>query len=312
MKLNQLRDLIAIAEHGSLRAAARALDLSAPALVKSINGLEAELHVPLLVRSSRGVALSEYGKRFLHRARLIDAETRKAADEIAELRGQFEGAISVGASPTPSITLLPDVLLQFRRRFPTVRVNIVGGLYHTHLSSIRAGAMDLALGPIPDAGLDAAFRTEGLFLNDVVIAARKGHPLAGARSLRDLAGCEWILTGPDTQGPGAAIFDAFRRHGLEPPRRVIQCDITWTLHTLLLESDLLCALPRHLLEREPLSALLRAVEVREELPRYMVSLIYRSDAPLLPTAAHFATLLRRQARHVERRHPGLKAQAASI
>jgi LysR family transcriptional regulator, regulator of abg operon len=171
--------------------------------------------------------------------------------------------------------------------------------------------MDLALGPIPDAGLDAAFRTEALFLNEVVIAARKGHPLAGARSLRELAACEWILTGPDTQGPGAAIFDAFRRHGLAPPRRVIQCDITWTLHTLLLESDLMCALPRPLLEREPLKALLRAVEVREELPRYMVSLIYRSDAPLLPTADHLATLLRRQARHVGRRHPGLNVQAAS-
>jgi DNA-binding transcriptional LysR family regulator len=311
MKLSQLRHLIAIAEHGSLRAAARAQGVSAPALVKSINWLESELHVPLLVRSSRGVALSEYGKRFLHRARLIDAETRKAADEIAELRGQFEGAITVGASPTPSMTLLPDVLLQFRRKFPNVRVNIVGGLYHTHLSSIRAGAMDLALGPIPDAGLDAAFRTEGMFLNDVIIVARKGHPLAGARSLRELSACEWILTGPDTQGPGAAIFDAFRRHGLEPPRRVIQCDITWTLHTLLLKSDLLCALPRHLLEQELLNTLLHAVEVREELPRYMVSLIYRSDAPLLPTAAHFATLLRRQARHVERRHPGWKVQAAS-
>ena len=235
MKLSQLRHLIAIAEHGSLRAAARAQGVSAPALVKSINWLESELHVPLLVRSSRGVALSEYGKRFLHRARLIDAETRKAADEIAELRGQFEGAITVGASPTPSITLLPEVLLQFRRKFPSVRVNIVGGLYHTHLSSIRAGAMDLALGPIPDAGLDAAFRTEGMFLNEIIIVARKGHPLAGARSLRELSACEWVLTGPDTQGPGAAIFDAFRRHGLEPPRRVIQCDITWTLHTLLLE-----------------------------------------------------------------------------
>jgi LysR family transcriptional regulator of abg operon len=311
MKLSQLRDLIAIAEHGSLRAGARALGVSPPALVKSINGLESELHVPLLVRSSRGVALSEYGKRFLHRARLIYAETRRAADEIAELRGRFEGAITVGASPTPSMTLLPEVLLQFRRKFPAVRVNIVGGLYHTHLSSIRAGTMDLALGPIPDTGLDAAFSTEELFYNDIIIAARKGHPLAGARSLRELSACEWVLTGPDTQGPGAAIFDAFRRHGLEPPRRVIQCDITWALQTLLCKSDLLCALPRQLIQQEPLSAVLRVVQVREVLPRYIVSLIYRNDAPLLPTAAYFATLLRRQARHVGRRYPGLMAPSAS-
>jgi LysR family transcriptional regulator, regulator of abg operon len=310
MKLSQLRDLIVIAEKGSLRAAARALGVSTPALVKSINGLEAELHVPLLVRGSRGVRLSEYGGRFLHRARLIDAETRRAADEIAELRGQFEGAITVGASPTPSVTLLPEALLQFRRKFPSVQVNIVGGLYHAHLKSIRAGAMDLALGPIPDAGLDAAFCTEELFYNDIVIAARKSHPLAGARSLRNLAACEWVMTGPDTQGPGAAIFDAFRMHGLGAPRRVIQCDITWALQTLLLKSDLMCALPRQLLEHGPLRDLLRVVNVREALPRYRVSLIYRSDAPLLPTSEYFATLLRRQARHVGRRYPSLVAHGA--
>ena len=305
MKFTQLRDLIAIADHGGLRAAARALGISAPALVKSINGLEAELHVPLLVRSSRGAALSDYGRSFLHRARLIEAEARKATEEIAELRGRFEGQITIGASPTPSIALLPNVLLQFRRKYPAVRINLVGGLYHTHLASIRGGTMDLALGPLPDGGLDTAFRSERLFYNDIVIAARRGHPLGSARSLAELAASEWVLTGPETQGPGAAIFDAFARHGLEPPRRMIQCDITWSLQTLLLHSDALCALPRQLLEQEPLSTVLQHVKVREALPRYVVSLFYRSNAPLLPTAAHFATLLRREAGRVLRQHPEL-------
>jgi LysR family transcriptional regulator, regulator of abg operon len=308
MTLKQLRDLIAIAEHGSLRAAARALGMSAPALVKTINGLETELHVPLLVRSSRGVMLSEYGKRLLHRARRIDAETRRAADEIAELRGRFESSITIGASPTPSVALVPQVLLAFRRKFPDVRVTIVGGLYHTHLDTIRSGSMDLALGPIPDAGLDAAFRSEQMFYNEVIIAARKGHPMAGIRSLGELSACEWILTGPNAQGPGAAILDAYRQHGLEPPRRMIQCDITWALQSLLLKSDMICALPRHLIEHEPLSALLCTIQVREELPRYVVSLFYRSDVPLLPTAEYFATLLRRRARQVARRYPELMVQ----
>ncbi len=305
MKFTHLRDLIAIAEHGSLRAAARSLGVSAPALVKSINSLEAELHVPLLVRSSRGAIVSEYGRSFLVRARLIEAEMRRAVDEIAELRGRFEGQITVGASPTPSVALLPNVLLQFRRRFPAVRINIVGGLYHAHLANIRGGTMDLALGPLPDGGLDQAFRSEKLFYNDIVIAARKGHPLGSARSLVELAKCEWVLTGPETQGPGAAIFDAFRQHGLEPPRRMIQCDITWSLQTLLLHSDALCALPRQVLEQQPLSEVLQSIAVQEVLPRYVVNLFYRSNAPLLPTADHFATLLRREAQRVLRKHPEL-------
>lgn len=295
MKLAQLRDLIAVAEQGSLRGAARARGVTPAALVKSLNALEGELHVPLVVRSSRGIKLSGYGERFLQRARLIDAEVDRAVDEIAELRGEFEGSITIGASPTPSLMLLPQALVQFRRRYPAVQVRIVSGLYHDHLNSIRGGSMDLALGPIPDAGLDAAFRTEDLFYNSVVIAAREGHPMAGARSLKQLTNCEWVVTGPFTQGPGAAIFDAFRAHGLGEPRRVVQCDITWTLQALLLKSDLLCALPRQLLDQTLLEGVLRRINVREKLPHYMVSLIYRSDVPLLPSAEHLATLLRRQA-----------------
>lgn len=295
MKLAQLRDLVAVAETGSLRGAARSRGVTPAALVKSLNALEDELHVPLLVRSSRGVKLSAYGERFLQRARLINAEVDRAVDEIAELRGEFEGTITVGASPTPSLALLPQALVHFRRRYPAVQVRIVSGLYHDHLKAIRAGSMDLALGPIPDTGLDAAFRTEDLFYNSVVIVAREGHPMSGARSLKQLATCEWVVTGPFTQGPGAAIFDAFRSHGLGEPRRVIQCDITWTLQALLLKSDLLCALPRQLLDQTVLQGALRQIKVREKLPHYMVSLIYRSDAPLLPSADYLTTLLRREA-----------------
>ena len=94
MTLNQLRDFIAMSEHGSMRAAARALGVSAPALAKSVSQLEQELHVPLLQRSSRGVVLSDYGRALLERARLIVSEAHKASDEIAQLRGRHEGAVT--------------------------------------------------------------------------------------------------------------------------------------------------------------------------------------------------------------------------
>lgn len=83
MKLNQLRDFIAMVDHGSMRAAARSLGVSAPALAKSVAPLETELQVTLLRRSARGVVLSDYGSTLLERARLIDSEARRASDEIA-------------------------------------------------------------------------------------------------------------------------------------------------------------------------------------------------------------------------------------
>ena len=303
MKLNQLRDFIAMAEHGSMRAAARSLGVSAPALAKSVAQLEAELQVPLLLRSARGVVLSDYGSTLLERARLIDSEARKASDEIAQLRGRHEGAVTIGASPTPGVTIVPGVIAQFRKKFPAVNVSLVGGLYHAHVPRLRNGSMDLAIGPVPAEGLAGDLINEPLFYNDVVIVARKRHPRAAARSLAELVDGDWVVTGPTTQGPGAAIFDAFRQHGLPTPKHVVQCDITWALQSLLEGSDLLCALPRQLVDHLGFGASLRVLGVREALPRYVVSLYRLRDSPMLPGAAHLAVLLRRHAHYLCRARP---------
>ena len=305
MKLNQLRDFIAMAEHGSMRAAARALGVTAPALAKSVAQLEGELHVPLVQRNSRGVVLTDYGKALLPRARLVDAEARKAAEEMAQLRGRFEGAVTVGASPTPAVTIVPDVVLQFRKKFPDVRVTLLSGLYHAHVPGLRNGTIDLAIGPVPAAGLDADLHSEPLMYNSICVVARKGHPLARCRSLADLVDSEWVVTGPSTQGPGAAILDAFRQHGLASPRRIVQCDITWALAALLERSDMLCALPLQLIERLPFGRSLQTLTLREELPRYIVSLYRRSDSPPLPGAEYFAVLLRRHAHYLCKDNPEL-------
>jgi len=309
MKLNQLRDFIAIADHGSLRAAARHLGASAPALVKSIALLEDELHVPLLVRGSRGVRLTDYGQALLQRARSIDNEARKAKQEIEQLRGKIEATVNVGASSTPGVTLIPDALVALHHIAPSVRINIVGGIYRTHIEAIRFGQIDFAITARPAGGVDSDMLSEDLFRNDLVVAVRRGHPLASARSLSELADCGWIVTGPDTQGPGASILEAFRAQGLPPPRLAAQCELGWTLHSLLITTDLLCALPRLFFERLNLNAQLQPIAIAEALPRYNISLLRSANAPLLPSANRFATLLRRHAAYLTRAHPALALDA---
>jgi LysR family transcriptional regulator of abg operon len=306
VKLNQLRDFIAIVENGSLRTAAAKLGVTATALSKSLAVLEDELHVQLLVRHTRGITVTPYGHAFLARARRIASETQKALEEMAQLRGEREGTVTLGLSPTPSIVLLPGVLADFRRKFPRVQVAIRGGLYDAQLAAIREGGMDLAVGPVP-AELDTSVTHEPLFYNDIVVAARRGHPVAGPgqRTLAELSDCEWILTSAATQGPGAAILDAFAQHGLPPPGRVIRCDITWALPALLAGTDCLCALPQPLMAQPLPGAALQAVMLREALPRYPVCLIHRADSPLLPAAAHLASLIRRHAHYYSREHPEL-------
>ena len=82
LRLHQLRALIGVVEHGSIRAAARQAHVSQAALTKSLRQLEDDAGVPLLVRGSRGAGLTEAGQRLASRARLITRQLELADDEL--------------------------------------------------------------------------------------------------------------------------------------------------------------------------------------------------------------------------------------
>lgn len=297
MTLQQLRDFIALADSGSLRAAARQRGVTGPALAKSLGVLEEELHVRLLERRARGTALTEYGAALLSHARLIDAQSRQAVEDIAQRRGKQEGAITIGMGPSPGVVLVPEVLNDFRRKFPVARVAVVGGQYYDHIGPLRLGQMDLAVAALPKGTQEAGIATEHLFYSEVVVACRHGHPLSRSRNLADLVDCVWALTGPIGRGPGSSILGAFQEHGLPLPTRLVQCDMTWTLYNLIAHSDTLCALPRLLVEQPFLNGALHSMPIAGTLPCHSIGLILRADAPLLPMADYMATLIRRHAHY---------------
>src|ERR1700680_3700202 len=110
MKLHQLRDLVAIAEHGSLRAAARHLGTAQPTLTRSLSELERELGAPLFERRSRGMVATPLGQAFVRRATRILNDIRRAKDEFEQLRDNAVGSVAIGLSIAAHLWLLPKVL----------------------------------------------------------------------------------------------------------------------------------------------------------------------------------------------------------
>ena len=96
MKLNQLRNVGAIAEHGSLRGAARALGLAQPALTRSVQELEHELGTPLFERRKRGMTLTRAGEAFVRRANAILSDVRRAREEVEQISGSIKERWSRG------------------------------------------------------------------------------------------------------------------------------------------------------------------------------------------------------------------------
>src|SRR5258708_14249978 len=99
LKLHQIRDLLAVAEKGSLRAAARHLGLAQPSISRSIRELERELGVPLLERRARGTVLTPSGRLFARRASAAPSELRRARWAVAPLPPEAEGS-GAGGPPT--------------------------------------------------------------------------------------------------------------------------------------------------------------------------------------------------------------------
>lgn len=283
MRLQTLQGLIYIEEVGSLRAAAQLLYLSQPALSAAIQQLEEELKAPLLVRTKRGVSLTSFGKAFMKHARLIVTESRRAQEEIDQMRGNWEGHITFAASPAIALGVLPKALASFAKEFPSVTLHVRDGLYPAVSPQLRDGSLDFALTAAHKHDLDADLEAQALHVSEVVIVGHRNHPKAKATQLNDLKDCRWAFSsGP--RGAGAIIRDAFSRNGLPEPKLGIVCESFLALPGILAHSDLLTTMPRTLYERNAFKDELCCLPIKDAFPSVTIYVLRRHDLPLTPAA----------------------------
>lgn len=300
MRLTQIRDFLAVVECGGIRAAARKLGVSQPTITKSIRGLETELRVQLLERNTRGIVPTASGRAFFARARVAHTELRKAEEEAAEVGGSSTGSVTFGVGPTFAALIVPEAVARFRRQFPRARVRIVEGLARHLLPSVRDETLDFAMGLRTVAELDPSLRFRPLYRSELVIAARKDHPLRHARSLAELAAVDWLSTST-LDLPGGPVERLFASAGLPPPRLVVQCESHNTLVALLAGTDLL-----GLIQRRTLTAsgrdLLQLIPVASTMPSVTAGIYTRADTPLTKVAAAMAKAATAAARRLAGRN----------
>lgn len=296
MKLHHLRNLLAVAEQGSVRAGARELGIAQPAVTRSIQELERELGVPLFERRARGVVPTAIGEVFIRRARSVDNELSRARDEIAQLRGISHGRVRVAMSMAPHMALLPYALRPFRLRYSQVRLDIIDAVFPTVATEMTGGTIDCYIGPLPEA-LPEGLIVEELFDNTRVILGRKGHPLANAKSLHQLADAEWVTTSITTHAE-YELGPLFMQHQLPEPKLVLQAHSALTLIVSLLNSDLLAMVPVQWTDFSLTKDALQTIAVTEPLQAPPICLIQRAGLPLTPAAEYLCDLLRRAVGHL--------------
>lgn len=299
MKFSAVRDFLAVAERGGLRAAARHLGLAQPVITRSIQDLEKELGVPLFERSAKGVRLTSMGETFLRRAHAVRSELTKAKEEIDQLRGQAHGTVTVCCSSVPHLALLPHALGEFRKRFAGVEVHLIDAVFPNVETLLMEGRVDLYAGPTPPQ-LAHELQFEKLFDNSRIILGRKGHPLAKATSLKDLVDAEWVTTSI-THKAEEELGPLFAEHGLPPPRTSMRANSALSFLVILAHTDLLMMLPVQWIQFPLWGDLLQQIRVKELLPAPPIGIVRRAGMPLTPAAEYFVDMLRRAAGHIATR-----------
>lgn len=293
MKLTTLQALVAAVEDGSLRSAARRLNVSQPALTKMIRELEIELAAPLLIRTSQGVLPTAQGQVLFERALKVAKELQAATDQISQLGGQMQGELNIGAVPVAVMLLIPEALRTYGRDFPGIKLRVSEELYFAQLQRLRSGQVDIAVSGIPDGLSSGEFIVEELMSTAMVVVVRKGSPRAKATRLEQLADAPWVYTGSNTDSGYAKLL--FERHGLQAPPLGAVVNSTLTLLALVGSGDYVGLLPRQIAQHPLAAPHISIVPVREDGLPLTVGAIIRSDSVVSPAIRHFIAHLHRAA-----------------
>lgn len=230
LNLDQLRTFVEVTKRGSFTAAAKALNLSQPAITHHVQELERRFKVVLLERIGKRAYPTDAGERLIEHARhLLDEDARTLVD-MRKFNDGWLGRVRIGTSMTVLMYALPPILRQLKTEHPQLEINLKAGLTATTLKMLRTNDLDLGLCALPIE--DPAFHTTGLFDDElfaILPADQKDVPKKVTAAF--LSRCPLIL-GHENAALRRTITDWLALAG-PPPKPVMEFDNVETIKSLV-------------------------------------------------------------------------------
>lgn len=299
LRLRHLELLVALAEAGTMRAAAERLHLSQPAISKMLHEAEEALGgVRLFERSRRGVDLTPAGAAVEHRARVVLNELAHARDEVDAMRGAASVLLRVG---TFSVTAaVPAAVVELRRRMPSAAVRIYEGRVYELIRRLLDGQLDCAFGALTTellaSDLLRSLQSHVLLDDRLCVLAAASNPLLRKKRVRwvDLHDAHWVAPPKETL-VRQAFMTAFLNEGVDPPEPVIEALSSVTIGAVLrLDPTLLAAVRLEHARDEVARGGVKRLPVAPDVPLPPLGLFTRRGgvAPA-PVVQAFARALRK-------------------
>jgi len=241
LELQQLRQVVALAEHGSFVRAAAALHISQPALSRSIQGLERRFGSSLFLRSAGGVVPTDLGRLYIERARDLLRMADELEGEAIGHAAMRTGRVDVGGGPYPTDSFLGPAVARFVEQFPQVGVQLHSSDWDDLVHQLRSRTLDFfvaetsLLAREPDLDVvPMPVRHPAYFF------ARANHPLTtSSATIRAAEVMAWPFATPSRipprvldpmlaahregslRRPFALPFPAVACNGLAPVKRIV-------------------------------------------------------------------------------------------
>jgi DNA-binding transcriptional LysR family regulator len=291
MDIRHLRNMLAVMEEGSIGKASQRLNISQPALTKSIQRLEEHLGVRLFDRETRGMKPTFYADSLRGYAKAACVGMAEAESQIASLRNGTEGIITV-AGPSLVVTeLLPQVLVRLSQERPKLQVRVVArnkDLFVELLEGKFNIVVAMLYSEIPKQGLSKQW----LFDDRLVLIVRPGHPLAKRRKVKpsDLLDQKWVFADGDSWSHRRLRL-YFEQAGLTVPRPRIECRNPGILKSIVMISDHVGMIARVGVENEVSQGLLKCVELDSPLMLRPIGIVRRENEPMSPAVKSFVRII---------------------
>jgi DNA-binding transcriptional LysR family regulator len=300
--LRHLTCLVAVAQERTLARAAQRLNVSQPAVSKTLSELERMAGRQLVERGRAGSQLTPAGEELLRHATEVTRAVDSATKALFHPGTGPLAALCVAVLHTVPGSLLARALTRLRDRQPGARVTIRTAHNPELLAALTAGEADFAVGRMAEPLMMRGISFELLYTESLAVVVRPGHPLLGstesggpgALSARDLLGYPLIVPEAGT-APRLHAEAIFAAAGLGLPAGCTQTQSASMARALTLVSDEVWITPRHAVQLDLDNAWLTQLNVPVPAAAEPVGLLSRSSVKPSPVAEDLMAALRQLA-----------------
>ncbi|WP_153100183.1 LysR family transcriptional regulator [Paraburkholderia hayleyella] len=283
--LQQLSMFTTIVSAGSLGRAASVLDMTQPALSRSIKRLEESVGAPLFERHTKGMHLTALGRALVPHAVSLQREAKQAREELDAIRGLAKGVIKVGVVGSIASLVLPMAVAQVLQKWPNLRVEILEGVWDRLAEGLLTHEIDLALST-PGQETDEISAISNCQWSDRShIVAALSHPLHRKRNLglEDTLNERWALT-PKGTGPYLHMMETFEARGVAFPEIAVETRSIIVLKSLVARCGFVSWMAEPMYDTERTSGIFDALDISGvDAPRTLTA--FRRRQGMLPASA---------------------------